>query len=342
MVLLAALCVGQVNSTPPRLVEPVAQPETEPQPAMNATIRESVDRGLTALAAMQVEDGSFGTGRYAQHAGVSALAGLAFMADGNLPDRGRWAPRVRRLVDFLLSHVQPSGLIAATTSHGPMYGHGFATLLLAEVYGSSHRDDDVRDALTRAIDLIVQTQNDAGGWRYQPVPADADISVTICQVMALRSARNAGIGVPRETIDRAVSYVRRCQNEDGGFRYMLRDGPGAWPRTAAGVATLHYAGIYEDEAIERGLDWLLTNATPGTGIARQSHWYYGQYYAVQAMHQAGGDRWSAWWPAARSTLIERQSMNGAWVDPHVGAAYGTAMALITLQLPEGLLPILQR
>lgn len=302
----------------------------------------AVETGLTALAAMQVEDGSFGTGRYAQHAGVSALAGLAFMSDGSLCNRGRWSQQVRNVVDFLLEHVQASGLIAATTSHGPMYGHGFATLLLSEIYGSSHRDEDVHDALSRAVDLIVRTQNDDGGWRYQPVPADADVSVTICQVMALRSARTAGIGVPRETIDRAVDYVRRCQNPDGGFRYMIREGPAAWPRTAAGVATLYYAGIYEDEAIDRGLDWLLANAAPGSGTARQSHWYYGQYYAVQAMYQAGGDRWTTWWPAARRTLLSRQSTNGAWIDPHVGTAYGTAMALISLQLPEGLLPIMQR
>ncbi|MCH2135399.1 MAG: terpene cyclase/mutase family protein [Phycisphaerales bacterium] len=306
------------------------------------SIMRSVEQGLIALADMQVEDGSFGTGRYAQHAGVSAVAGMAFMSNGSLCDRGRWAPQVRSVVDFLLGHVQPSGLIAAETSHGPMYGHGFATLLLAEIYGSSHRDDDVREALARAIDLIVRTQNEEGGWRYQPVPADADVSVTICQVMALRSARTAGIAVPRETIDRAVAYVKRCQNPDGGFRYMLREGPAAWPRTAAGVATLYYAGIYEDEAIEQGLDWLMANAMPGKGTARQSHWFYGQYYAAQAMYQAGGDRWKNWWPAAQQTLLSRQSSNGAWVDPHVGTAYGTAMALISLQLPEGLLPIMQR
>ena len=326
-------------------VSPLTPPPTE-EPADPVApvdhLRPAIDRGLAALALMQVDDGSFGVGRYDHHAGVSALAALAFMADGNLPDRGRYAPQIRRAIDFLLSHVQPSGLLAADTTHGPMYGHGFGTLLLAEIYGSSHRDEDVHAALVRAVDLIVRTQNKEGGWRYQPVPADADVSVTICQVMALRSARHAGIAVPVETIDRAVAYVRQCQNPDGGFRYMLRDGPAAWPRTAAGVATLYYAGIYEDEAIERGLNWLTKNADPTSSSARQSHWYYGHYYGVQAMHQAGGARWSHWWSGTRSTLLARQSTDGAWIDPHVGPAYGTAMALITLQLPEGLLPILQR
>jgi squalene cyclase len=330
----------------PLVIEPIRTPVASEQKDTSTfgadDIRRAIDRGLLALAQQQVGDGSFGTGRYARHAGVSALGGLAFMADGNLPDRGRYAAQVRRVVDFLLRHVQPSGLIAAETSHGPMYGHGFAALLLAEIYGSSHRDADVRDALSRAIDLIVRTQNEEGGWRYQPVQADADVSVTICQVMALRSARHAGIAVPRNTIDRAVAYVKRCQNPDGGFRYMDRAGPAAWPRTAAGVATLYYAGIYEDEAIDQGLQWLLRHATPGASVAQQSHWYYGHYYAVQAMYQAGGDRWSIWWPAMTRAMLGRQSTDGGWNDPHVGAAYGTAMALIALQLPEGLLPILQR
>ena len=73
-----------------------------------------------------------------------------------------------------------------------MYGHGFATLFLAEVYGM-HPDPDLRQKLVKAVKLIINTQNDEGGWRYQPERREADISVTICQVMALRAARNAGI-----------------------------------------------------------------------------------------------------------------------------------------------------
>lgn len=78
--------------------------------------------------------------------------------------------------------------------------------------------------LSSAVELIVRTQNSAGGWRYNPAPEDADLSVTVCQMMALRAARNAGIGVAKETIDRAVDYVRRSQNADGGFMYQYRSG----------------------------------------------------------------------------------------------------------------------
>jgi hypothetical protein len=210
-------------------------------------------------------------------------------------------------------------------------------------------DDRVLDALVRAVQLIVASQNEEGGWRYNPVPNDADISVTICQIMAMRSARNAGIKVPKTTIDDAIKYVRECQNPDGGFRYMRDAGGSAWPRTAAGIASLFYAGVYEGENIDKGLDYLKQSAFPrgvnggpmGAAFI-QPHYYYGHYYAVQAMYLAGGDRWRTWWPAIREELLARQNPDGSWSDAQAGDAYGTAMALIVLQMPKRYLPIFQR
>lgn len=315
------------------------------KPAANeitAALNESVAHGLEYLRSQQNSDGSFGRGRYAKHIAITALCGLAFMADGNLPGRGEYGEEVRKAMEFVLEHSQESGLLASEGSNGPMYGHGFGALFLGEIYGMNPEDKRVRDALVKAVDLIVGTQNDEGGWRYNPVPYDADVSVTICQVMALRSARNAGIKVPKQTIDRAVEYVRKCQNPDGGFKYMLQAGGSAWPRTAAAVATLYYAGIYEDDSIDRGLQYLMRNAFPGGGAAGQAHFYYGHYYAVQAMYLSGGDNWEKWWPAARDELIARQSANGGWLDSHTQGCDASAMALIVLQMPKRYLPIFQR
>jgi hypothetical protein len=307
---------------------------------MNDALAGAVQRGLIYLKNQQNSDGSFGRGQYGRHVGITALCGLAFMADGNLPGRGPYGEQVEAALRFVLDHATDSGLLAAETSHGPMYGHGFATLFLGEIYGMNPHDRRVREALVKAVELIVGTQNEEGGWRYNPVPYDADISVTICQVMALRSARNAGIKVPKETIDKAVEYVRNCQNTDGGFRYMIRTGASAWPRTAAGVASLFYAGIYRDDSIDRGLEYLLDNALPGRALTGQ-HYYYGHYYAVQAMYLAGGRFWSQWWPAVRDELIARQDVNGGYFSNY-GGAYATAMSLIVLQMPKRYLPIFQK
>ena len=281
---------------------------------------------------------------------MTALACIAFMADGNVPGRGAYGDNVQRGLTYILANISDNGLIATDQANSPMYGHGFATLFLGEVYGMTQgggdtaQADRVHRALIKAVRLIESTQNDEGGWRYNPVPFDADISVTITQIMALRSARNAGLEVPRATIDKAVEYVRACQNPDGGFRYQAMAGPSAWPRSAAGVASLFYAGIYEDRGIDRGLRYLFTQGVPGAGGADLAaiHYFYGQYYTVQAMFLAGGEHWARWWPAIRRELVAGQKNDGRWDDASVGSDYGTAMALIILQMPKRYLPIFQK
>ena len=316
---------------------------------MTPRLDESVARGLAGLAATQNEDGSWDSGRFGKNVAITALACLAIMADGNAPGRGVYGETIDRGLDFILANASENGLLAADAANGPMYGHGFAALFLGEVYGMTQGGGDtaraqrVHETLVRAVRLIERTQNEEGGWRYNPVPYDADSSVTICQIMALRSARNAGIEVSSEVIDKAVAYVRRCQNPDGGFKYQAESGASAWPRSAAGVASLYYAGIYEGDEIARGLRYLEANAMPGTGAGMaRAHYFYGQYYAVQAMYLAGGEHWDVWWPAVREELLASQNADGTWTDRSVGDTYGSAMALIILQMPKRYLPIFQK
>ena len=206
-----------------------AEPDAEQSAAKLITpaAQRSIERGLKWLAAGQHDDGGFGSGPLRGNVAVSALAGMAMMSDGSTPGRGPYGGPVSRCVDYLLACAQPSGFIAGPdASRGPMYGHGFATMFLAECYGMSPRPE-LREKLAKAVKLIVNCQNKDGGWRYQPVRADADISVTVCQIMALRAARNAGLFVPPQTIDRAIDYVKRSQNADGGFMYMIQGGESA-------------------------------------------------------------------------------------------------------------------
>lgn len=308
---------------------------------MMAPSDEAVKRGLSYLAENQLPDGSYGNRGIGRNPAVVALSGMAFLSSGSAPGRGTYGKNIDRCIDFLIEHTQPSGFISVpnATSHGPMYGHGFATLFLAEAYGMSPRQD-LRDKLTDAINLIVLAQNAEGGWRYQPVPRDADLSVTICQIMALRAARNAGIHVPAETVQRCEEYVRRCQNPDGGFGYMATDRSSAFPRSAAGLVAFYSAGVYEGKEIDRALDYL-KKKQPSPGNRNFSHFYYGQYYAVQGMWQAGGEHWENWFPEARDFMLSRQNADGSWPDGN-GPAYATAMACVMLQVPNNMVPIFQR
>ncbi len=299
----------------------------------------AVQKGLRWLAENQAPDGSYGSlSHYGPHVGITGLAGLAFLGDGHTPGRGKYGKNVARCLDFVLAHSGESGLLAAETSHGPMYGHGFATLFLAEVYGMTNRPE-LREMLRKAVRLIANTQNDDGGWRYQPVRADADLSVTVCQIMALRAARNTGIYVDKAIVDQAIEYVLNSQNPDGGFRYMLSSGGSAFARSAAGVAAMQYAGVYGGDSVERGLEYVSSFAPPRERTV--GHFFYGHYYAAQAMFLAGDEYWIVWWPAIRDELLTKQSPEGLWRG-QAGPEYGTAMALIILQMPNRLLPIFQK
>jgi hypothetical protein len=305
--------------------------------------QDAVAKGLAWLASRQGSDGSFGgAGGYGAQTGITSLAGLAFMSAGNLPGRGKYGDSVGKCLDFVLRSSQESGLIAAGQAQGEMYSHGFATLFLGEIYGMTG-DEQVKEKLQRAIRLIQKCQNNEGGWRYMPVPYDADISVTIAQVMALRAARDAGIKVEKDVIDKAVAYVRRCQNPDGGVSYMAREGGGGggsgFARSAAGVATLYYAGVFEGKDIERGLNYLKQFSPSNQAGRGDGHYFYGQYYAVQAMFLAGGDYWATWYPAIRNQLISNQDVhNGNW-SGEVSEDYATSIALIILQMPNRYLPV---
>ena len=298
-------------------------------------VRLTVRNGLKWLAARQNANGSFDSGTTA----ITALGGLAFVAGGNLPGQGPYAENVARSLRYILGACQRSGLIAGPNDADPMYSQGFATLFLAEIYGESQAPD-IHEKLQRAVRLIIDAQNAQGGWRYQPVPMDADISVTICQVMALRAAREAGIAVPKRVISKAIGFVHRLQNADGGFSYMLNMGGSAFPRSAAGVAALLYAGIYRGSAIGNGVHYLM-RCLPGTPGNNQGNYFYGNYYGTQAMFLAGGKYWAKWWPAISEDLIRRQQTAGNWTGG-AGRSYASAMALIILQIPDRYLPILQK
>ena len=334
--LAAAVLAGQVRTA-------VGQSDSSRliTPATDQAIR----KGLRSLSEVQRADGAFGSGPYRKNVAVTALCGMSFIAGGSTPNRGPYGEVVRQALEFVLSRAEPSGYIVSeeqSIGHGPMYGHGFATLFLAELYGMSPRTD-VRNTLDRATRLIVDTQNSEGGWRYFPVVQDADVSVTVCQLVALRAARNAGIGVPKQTIDQAVRYIRDCQNRDGGFRYQLRlNRESSFPRSAAAVTGLYAAGLYEDPALERGLNYLDGFLPQGRSRDGAGYFYYGRYYVAQTMWHAGGARWERWYPAMRDELLRRQAGNGIWSDGFICSEYGTAMALLVLQIPNQYLPIFQR
>ena len=332
----------------------------------------AVERGLAWLAERQESNGCWiadvgfklnegysVTGPKKGHLGVTALAGMAFLAGGHLPGRGRYGAVVEKALDYVLSCVSEDGYIFANGSR--MYDHAFATLFLAEICGMTHRED-VQRSLQKAVDFIVRSQNKEGGWRYEPYARESDMSIVVCQVIALRAARNIGIRVPKTTVDLAARYVvdsavtQEYQgrgnpyfgNEPGTFCYQRdRSSRTSFPLTAAGVTALNGLGIYSDELIKKGLNFLASeqNRFDDEERNRKGHYFfwYGHYYGVQAMYTAGSPYWEPYFENLRTVLLRMQGPDGSWPNSDgPGPAFGTSVAVLILEIPYRFLPIFQR
>jgi hypothetical protein len=299
---------------------------------MDDKAKKAVDKALAWLKDQQNRDGSWG------NTAVTSFALLAFMANGHVPNQGLYSPEVSKGVRNLLASARDDGYLVGPRG-GNMYCHGMATLALTQVWGMTG-DEEVKKVLTKAVDLIFKTQNHEGGWRYEPAPTGADISVTIMQVMALRGAKDSGLHVPDETMKKAVAYINRCRDpRSGGYRYQpYSSGPG-FARTAAGVCVLQLSGDYEAKEIAHAVEYL-----ERTGDDYQHYWY-GHYYAAHAFHQVGGKKWEEYYSRMRERLLATQRTSGEWserMEAHVGPQYQTAIAVLILSVPANYLPIYQR
>ena len=323
------------------------KPLLKPTPADKA-----VDRALAFLSNTQNRrDGSWTAGKSGKSVAVTSLAVMAFLSAGHVPGEGVYGKQVEQGVRWLLDQQQPNGLIA-TDGALEMYHHGIATLLLAEVAGmlDAGRGKEVRAALEKAVAVILKAQrregDDAGGWRYRLAHLQgADVSVTGWQIMALRGAKNVGCDVPTATIDRAVAYVKRCQDaRTGGFRYRPFV-PVTVPCTGVGVLTLELSGKEEhrSEAVLSAAAFLIrAENLPRWG---DEHFFYGVYHGAQATFQVGGNYWSAYRARLHTVLLRQQSSSGSWLggvsdSPH-GPNYCTAMAVLALTVEHRYLPIYQ-
>lgn len=311
-------------------------------------VRRVTERGLEWLANTQSRLGHWtaNDGRYA--AAMTALAGTALLCEGSTTTQGRYAPQIRRAVDYLTSHSRPNGLIGDPARDDRYtYGHGFSMLFLSQILGEEEdavRREELVDVLTRAVVFTGRAQTEAGGWGYVSAKDGHGFdegSTTITQVQGLRGCRNAGIPVPSEIIDRAVEYIRKCTLPDGGVQYNSRGGGGRPAITAAAVACLFNAGDYDDEYVPKLMDYCEKNlgniSSRGFG-----HWHYAHYYYSQVLYREGGEKWGDYFDEIAARLVSEAGADGSWNQGYIGPVYTTAMNLTILQLDSAALPIYQR
>jgi prenyltransferase beta subunit len=312
-----------------------------------AELEKTVDQALDFLKSQQEADGSWGTGRGAgRHPALTGLAVMAFLSAGHLPGEGPYGEAVERGVHWVLGAQRPDGLFAMNDGRD-LYHHGICTLMLAEVCGmtDARLAPEVKQKLAKAVAVVLRSQKKTGqhkgGWRYLVNSADADISVTGWQLLALRAAKNVGCDVPSANIDLAVDYMKRCREpKSGGFCYQ----PGGRltvPCTGTCILGLELCGKdrhHTPEALQAG-SYLLNNPPTWNGY----HFFYGAYYGSQAMFQLGGSYWKTFRPKLHKVLLDNRRPNGCWIgNEGQGPVYGTALAVLSLTVENRLLPIYQR
>lgn len=322
-----------------------------PIAAANPEAEAAVARALAYLASTQKPSGAWAA-QFGEATSVTSLAVMAYLACGHVPGTpGPYRATIERGIRFVIDSRRPDGMLIARTSHGPMYCHGIATLMLAEAAGMIPDEplaSDCRAALAKAVALILRAQaveknaENSGGWRYQPTSRDSDLSVTGWQVMALRAARSAGCDVPAAAIDRAVAYVKRCAARGGGFGYQPGGGPNN-PRTGCGILALELCGEHRAEEALAGARYLSANP-PRWGT---QYFFYEVYYGPQALFQVGDEFFRDYQSRLVPILLEHQEPDGSWLssdgsDRSGGRDYCTATAVLALAVEYRYLPIHQR
>lgn len=346
------------------LAFPIAAQETQP-PVLSARdgIDESLDKAIDFLISKQRNDGSI-----TDRAHATAMTSLAIMAMASVGTTvSEDSPRGRSM-NKALQYVLKDGMQDQQGYFGQkddsrMYGHGITTLMLTEMLGmgfDAAQDAMIERACREGIDLILRSQQvnksqmHRGGWRYQPDALDSDLSVSVWQLMALRSAKNDGMDVPSSAIEDAIGYLERSFTTPldrqgkpteplGGFSYTANARNPTFTMTSAGLLALQVCGRYDSPLVVSAADWLMENP-PKWG---DRFFFYGVYYYAQGMHQRGDRYAEEAEKRVKDILLEKQSADGSWIaqggeESGPGVVYSTTLGILSLSVKYHYLPIYQR
>ena len=296
------------------------------------------------------DTGSYGgSGVYAD-SGVTGLVVLSFLGAGYTHEEGQYSSNVKRALDWLIKQQQSNGFLGGkSTYYDWMYCHAIATFALAEAYGmqadpTAH--PELRDAVRGGVRLIAAMQNDDGGWRYGK-GSESDMSMFGWQLMALKSAVNAGITVPEETRRGMTKFLQaRALGTRGGLAgYKLNERPTP-AMTAESLFCRQMFNVRQSDAASQEAVTYLRQNLPRLANYDEYYWYYG----TLAMFQYDGESWEDWNSSLRDMLIGLQRTSGpnagSW-DPKGkwagigGRLYSTALSTMSLEVYYRFLRIYQ-
>ena len=319
-------------------------------------VRELYDAGCRYLAKSQDPSGSWKDAQ--EGPGVTGMAMMVLLASGEDPNHGAYRTQIRRAIrSIIASQDAASGFYGGTNQgHSSMYQHGFAMLALAEAYGvvddrtlwseeaAGGKSRSIGQSLELAVKLAVTSakKNPVGAWRYSPDASDHDTSVSGAILMGLLGARNAGIEVPDETIDRAIKYFTAMTGPNGQVGYASPQG-GSDATTSIGTLVMAIARRKDLPQYKLASDYLKQHSL---GPSQQSPYpNYTRYYRAQALFQADVEAWQQWNNRLVQELKAQRRPDGSLATQtgaDGGPFAGTSLTLLSLAVNYRFLPIYER
>ena len=295
-----------------------------------------------------------GPGHSAYDVGVTGLALLCFLGAGNSTSVGEFQEQVKSGIQYLKSMQNDNGCIGSQSGH-LMYNHAIATLAMAEAYALSNYNPLLKSPTEKAVAFLLEAQNPYLGWRYTPKCGDNDTSVTGWCVMALKSAKLAGIEIPESSLAGAKAFIDTVTDPSYGRAGYTKKGeivqPPGFAYTESLTAVAMTARVFigterNDPNLTRG-GKLLLDCLPAVGQnakGENSLDYYYWYYGTLAMFQLGDSDlpyWTKWNESMKETLINSQERTGCkagswpatdrWSSAG-GRIYATALNVLSLEI----------
>ena len=298
------------------------------------------------LSKVQEKDGRWDTRKYQAETdydvGGTALALLCYYGWGARHDQpGKYQENVKAALQWLMSQQREDGSLAR---RGMMYSHAIGAIALCEAYGIT-KDEKIKSAALAAIKYTINAQHQQrGGWRYSP-GQDSDTSVTGWQVMALHSARMAGIELPEKPFDLARKWLDFAGGGEHGGLYGYQspnDISRAMVATGMFCRQLDLVPPSNPKMIESAE---LMKRYP---IRDNNPDLYYIYYGTLALYQHQGSIWQEWNNNLKRILPEIQvktgNFSGSWNLSRSNTKGGgriasTTLAILSLEVYYRILPM---
>lgn len=293
----------------------------------------AVALALEWLKRAQEPDGSWSSKRHGGEVNcdtaMTGMALLCFLSAGHTHTQdGPYRETVSRAIDRLTSRQLPDGNLAPDET---MYGQTIASVALCEAYAMTH-DAKLARPVKLAVEFVDASarSNDGSAGRT---------SVLGWQVMAMESARRAGVKTSNITFDAARRWLDSVSTARSPGRYAYQRGQAAnQAMTAEAMFVQQLLGHTADEPRMEESARFILEARPRWQDAAPTHYWY---YATLAMFQHQGAAWKEWNEAIAPELVSHQrtegELAGSW-DPQdrwskmCGRVHQTAVCTLSLEV----------